>query len=146
MTRIDASALVELLRGGIESSLDAPGQVVRTDEALSLLIEALGAIAHPDLVCTMVGAPGVSATYTGVDGVRAGWADWGETFSVLGIEFDEIVQVSDGALVSVRQVGTTRHGGVHMEHPSAVRIRLRDGLVSAIEFYLDRDQAERAAS
>jgi ketosteroid isomerase-like protein len=117
------------------------GEAVSATGALAQLTEGLAPLAAPDVVCVMVGAPGVENTFPGLDGVRRGWEDWTETFSALELIIDAVVEVPAGALLPTRQVGVTRHGGMRMEQASAVLLRLREGRIAAIEFHLDRATA-----
>lgn len=139
--------LVEDLRAGMATGGVPPfGEPTPIDEALPLLAAGIEPVADPELVCLMVGAPSVSATYEGLDGVRQAWRDWGEAFSELSVVFEDVHAVPAGALVLIRQIAVTKHGAMPIEQPSAMLLRLRDGRVTAIEFHLDRAMAERAGA
>ena len=139
--------LVEALRAGMATGEVPPlGEATPIDDALPMLAAGIEPVADPDLVCLMVGAPSVSATYEGLDGLQQAWRDWGEAFSELSVVFEDVRAVPAGALVLVRQIAVTQHGAMPIEQPSAMLLRLRDGHVTAVEFHLDRDMAERAGS
>jgi ketosteroid isomerase-like protein len=139
------ATLVATLRAATEDgAMPALGEAFPAAAALARLAEGIAPLAAPDLVCVMVGAPGVETTLPGLDGLRRAWEDWGETFSELDIVVDAVAAVPAGALVLTRQLGVTRHGGIRMEQPSAMLMRLHEGRVAAIEFHLDRDLARRA--
>jgi ketosteroid isomerase-like protein len=46
----------------------------------------------------------------------------------------------------VRQIGTTRHGGVEIAQPSAAVWKFRDGRLVRLEFHLDREEAMASAA
>jgi ketosteroid isomerase-like protein len=140
-------ALVSYLEEGMRSG-SAPflGQRVSVGEWLPLLASGIESLVAPDFVCIMVGAPGVSGTFRGLDGIYAGWRDWGEAFDELTIEFEELAEVPSGALILARQRGVSRHDRMPMEQSSALLLRLRNGRIAAAEFHLDRATAQRAAN
>jgi ketosteroid isomerase-like protein len=141
---LTAAGLVAALHAAMEDGDMPPvGAAVPVARALDQLAEGLAPVAAPDMVCVMVGAPGVTTTFDGFDGLRRAWEDWGETFSELELVVDDVVEVPAGALVLTRQVGVTRHGGIRMEQDSAMLLRLREGRITAIEFHLDPELARR---
>jgi ketosteroid isomerase-like protein len=142
--RLTPGGLVAALHAAMQDGEMPPlGTAVPVAHALDQLAEGLAPVAAPDLVCVMVGAPGVTMTFDGFDGLRRGWEDWGETFSELELVFHDVEEVAAGALVLTRQVGVTRHGGIRMEQDSAMLLRLREGRIAAIEFHLDPELARR---
>jgi ketosteroid isomerase-like protein len=141
------TALVAALHAAMEDGEMPPvGTAVPAARAVGQLAEGLAPVMGPDFVCVMVGAPGVTTTFDGFDGLRRAWRDWGETFSELELVVDEVVEVPAGALVLTRQVGVTRHGGIRMEQASAMLLRLRGGRIGAIEFHLDPELARRTGA
>ena len=146
MASLTPGALVSYLEEGMRSG-SAPflGQRVSVGEWLPLLASGIESLVAPDFVCIMVGAPGVSGTFRGLDGIYAGWRDWGEAFDELTIEFEELAEVPSGALILARQRGVSRHDRMPMEQSSALLLRLRNGRIAAAEFHLDRATAQRAA-
>jgi ketosteroid isomerase-like protein len=143
--QLTPGTLVAVMRAAIEVGEMPPlGKAVPADEALAQLADGLAPLAAPDVVCLMVGAPGVMNTYPGLDGVRRGWEDWSETFSALDLIIDEVLEVPAGAVALTRQRGVTRHGGMRMEQRSAMLVRVRDGRIAALEFHLDRETARSA--
>jgi len=140
-------ALVSYLQEGMRSGSAPPlGRRVSIGEWLPLLAAGIESFVAPDFVCIMVGAPGVTGTFRGLDGIHAGWRDWGEAFEDLTIEFEELAEVPAGALILARQRGVTRHDRMPMEQRSALLLRLRDGRIAAAEFHLDRATAQSAAN
>ena len=138
------AGLVAALHAAMQDGEMPPaGTAVPAARAVEQLAEGLAPVVGPDLICVMVGAPGVTTTFDGFDGLRRAWEDWGETFSELELIVDDVVEVPAGALVLTRQVGVTRHGGIRMEQDSAMLLRLREGRIGAIEFHLDPELARR---
>jgi ketosteroid isomerase-like protein len=119
---------------------------VSVGEWLPLFASGIESLIAPDFVCIMVGAPGVAGTFRGIEGIYAGWRDWGEAFEEVTLEFEEVAEVPAGALILARQRGVSRHDRMPMEQSSALLLRLRDGRIAAAEFHLDRATALRAAN
>lgn len=119
------------------------GTAVPATRAVEQLAEGLGPVAAPELVCVMVGAPGVRSTSDGFDGLRRAWADWGETFSELELIVDDVSKCRRGR--SCPRARSGRHGTAAsgIEPDSAMLLRLGDGRIGAIEFHLDPELARR---
>ncbi len=133
-------ALREALSGLLEDDQDT-GDMETT---VPFLAEFLRAYARSDFKCVMVPIPpGPTAEYEGVDGFIEAWRDWGETFDSVRLEPEEIREGPDALVLLVKQIGVTRHGGVAIAQPSAMLCLFRDGLVSRLEFHLDRTAALR---
>jgi ketosteroid isomerase-like protein len=117
------------------------------DEAfVERMIEALAPITADDVVMTMRGSDdSFVGTYEGFDGLRDGWADWLESFDRVRFQFEGVEEFGDNVLTWGRQFGTTRHGGVEIEQPSAAVWKFRDGLIGQVEFHLDREKASASA-
>lgn len=147
MAPLTPAALVAQLEDAMRSGSVPPmGKQVGIEEWLPPMAAGIALHAAPDLVCVMVGAPGVENRYHGVDGIFAGWEDWGESFETLDLIIEDIAEVPVGALVRVRQHAVTRRDAVPVQQRSAMLLRLRDGRIGAVEFHLDRATAERAAA
>ena len=147
MASLTPAALVAQLEDAMRSGSVPPmGKQVGIEEWLPPMAAGIALHAAPDLVCVMVGAPGVENRYHGVDGIFAGWEDWGESFETLDLIIEDIAEVPVGALVRVRQHAVTRRDAVPVQQRSAMLLRLRDGRIGAVEFHLDRATAERAAA
>ena len=97
-----------------------------------------------DFECEMV-APMGSLTFSGLDGFAAAWRDWIEPYSSFNVEIDEVRDLGDVLLMLVRQGGVIRRGEVPIEDASGSVWRFRDGRLARVEFYLDPEQARKAA-
>jgi ketosteroid isomerase-like protein len=147
MEELTPATLVAYVHERIASGAIPPlGEPVSIDDAIPLLAAGLEPVAGPDVESVMVGTADVANTFSGIEGIRAGWRDWGEAFRELTLTLEEVVEVPAGALVRARQVGAALHGGNPIEQRSAMLLRLRNGRVGVVEFYLDRVLAETAAA
>src|SRR5437588_4190006 len=81
----------------------------------------------------------------GVEGFADGWRNWLEAWNRYEIQAEEFIDAGERVVVFARVSARTGRDGVEMEHAPAAIWTLRDGLVVRIEFYLDRDEALRAA-
>jgi hypothetical protein len=116
----------------------APGA---TGEAFA---EALAPIAAPDLECLMAGGA-LSAEYSGIDGLQTGWSDFLAAFDDARIEFERMVDHGDWVVDMVRMTSHPKGSGATIEQRAAAAFRFTDGLLTRVEFHLDRDAALRAA-
>jgi ketosteroid isomerase-like protein len=117
------------------------------DEAVVVrLAESLRPISSPKVVMEMSGSDdSFVGVYEGLDGIRAGWADWLESFERVRLRFEGFEEHGDNVITFVQQTGITRHGGVEVEQPSAAVWKFRDGLLAQVEFHLDREKAVASA-
>jgi ketosteroid isomerase-like protein len=117
------------------------------DEAVVVrLAETLRPISSPDVVMEMQGSDdSFVGVYEGLDGIRAGWADWLESFERVRLRFEGFEEHGDNVITYVQQTGITRHGGVEVEQPSAAVWKFRDGALRKVEFHLDREKALASA-
>lgn len=135
-----------------ETVVGALGEVFSEEEIevddglIERMIDAIAAIAADDFVMRMYGPDDTFVgTYEGAAGVRAGWADWLDTFERVTFQVESIEEIRENVLTLARQVGTSRTGGVEIEQPSAAVWKFRDGKLKEAEFHLDRDKARSSA-
>jgi ketosteroid isomerase-like protein len=125
--------LVQLF--GAESAVDA------------LLADADAGAMSPDAVIDFVAAgPGLgNRELRGVEGLVEGWRDWLEGWDSYVLQLEEILDAGEYVVSLVRIRGRTTRDGVEVEHTPAAVWKIEDGIVVALTFYLDRDQAFEAA-
>jgi ketosteroid isomerase-like protein len=82
--------------------------------------------------------------WSGIEGFVAGWRDWLEPWERYELSAEKFIDAGDMVVVFAHVRGRTRRDGVEMDHAPAAVYTLRNGLVSRIEFYLNRDEALRA--
>jgi ketosteroid isomerase-like protein len=134
----------ERLIAVLEPSFPTAEQEV--DEALiDRIVAAIAGLADDHITGAMHGGANFTATYEGLDGLREAWRDWLETFARIRFEVEDVEEIGENVVTLARQIGTTRHGGVEIEQPSAAVWKFRDGRLVRIEFHLDRDEALASA-
>ena len=134
--------LVEQITAGMEfgpgTSFEGPGGI---DE----IAEQMAEDAHPDFVTVMVSQEGIAREYPGVKGFRQALTDWISPYESFRLEIDEVLTLPDKLVFLVRQIGTTRHGGVEIETASGSVYSLVDGQIRQAAFYVDQRAALEAA-
>ena len=88
---------------------------------------------------------GVEGGYTGHDGVERFFADAFETFEIMEASYPDIRDLGDQVLVLGTLRLSARESGVQVENPLAIVARIREGLITHLKDYADRDQALEAA-
>ena len=134
----------------IQAALGAEDIVAAlADEEVGVRVrETLARLAEPDFEITMVAsesAGGGSFEAQGADGFTRLWEDWSEPFAALRIEIEKMIDAGDRVVSLVRQVGRTKTGSVDIEDTSAAVWTVKGGMLSRVDFYLDREMAMRAA-
>src|SRR4051812_31214505 len=83
--------------------------------------------------------------WTGVGGMAEGWRDFLSAWEGFRLEVDEYRELDDHhVLALVRQGGRGRASGVQLEEmqtEAAALFRVREGKVTALVYYWDRDRA-----
>ena len=138
----DTSALLEEVRA--EVGLGA-GTGLEGSQLIDLIEELLRERAHPEYETVMVPQDGPPLVYGGVDGFREAWTEWLSPWQEFRVEFEELIPVEDMVAMLVRQVGTTKHGGVEVATESGTVWWVVDGRVRRASFYIDREAALKAA-
>jgi ketosteroid isomerase-like protein len=109
---------------------------------------ALGDAFADDLdVRFFTGVPGHTAPgWRGLEGLARGWQDWLEPWKSYYLEAEDFIEAGpDKVIVLVRVKGRTARDGVAVEHSPAAIWTFRDDKVIGLHFYLERDEALRAA-
>ncbi len=78
-------------------------------------------------------------------GVRRGWRDLVDAFGEVDFELEEIVDLGDQVLVTVRDHAVGRSSGAPVESGHFALWTLADGKVTRLQVFDDREPAERAA-
>jgi hypothetical protein len=81
----------------------------------------------------------------GLEGLIEGWRDWLEPWASYRMELEEVIDAGDRVLSLIHVTAKTSHDGVEVEHRPAAVWAVEGGVVVAVTFYLDRDQALEAA-
>ena len=131
----------------VQSFYEAVGDEVTNSfsgERMRELSGLLDGHVSDDFACVMIG-PEASQSYPGLAGFANAWEDWVSPYTSFSVEIEELIELPGAVLMTVRQRGVTRHGGVPIENDGASVWWFRDGLLERAEFYLDRDAAYAAA-
>jgi ketosteroid isomerase-like protein len=138
----DRSALLEEVTA--ELQLGA-GTILEGRQMIDLVENLLRERAHPEFETVMVPQDGPPLNYSGVDGFREAIDDWLSPWEEFRFEIEELIPVGDMLVMFVRQVGTTKHGGVEIATDSGTVWWIVDGSIRRASFFLDRNDARRAA-
>jgi hypothetical protein len=114
--------------------------------ALARLAEVVDAEAEIRFVTPDGSAFGaMSGPFQGVEGLRAGWREWLEPWEQFQIEFEQNLDVGDGRVLSLVQLRARMKGSAEILQQGASITLVRDGLVVAVDFYVDQEHARRDA-
>jgi ketosteroid isomerase-like protein len=134
--------LIELIRQG---AMFSGGTVLDGSGGIDQMTEILRDNTHPEFVTIMTSESGNPQEYEGVQGFRKALSDWISPYDSFRLEIDEAIPLADKLVFLVRQVATTKHGGVEIETPSASVWWVEDGMIRRASFYLDQRAGLRAA-
>jgi ketosteroid isomerase-like protein len=81
----------------------------------------------------------------GPDAMRDDWKRWASAFEELNVTFEEIIDAGDQVLVVAHHHGRGRKSGVIVDARYYEVYTLRDGKVSRVDEYSERDEALEAA-
>jgi ketosteroid isomerase-like protein len=87
---------------------------------------------------------GAQMGFRGAEGFGEGWRDWLEPWSSYVVDVEDTRLAGEQVVSLVRIRARSRRDGVEVEHEAAAIWTLRDGLVTRVEFHLDREQALRS--
>jgi ketosteroid isomerase-like protein len=89
---------------------------------------------------------GMAGPFNGREGFRAGWREWIRAWDTFVARIDETYETEDGswALLLVMSIATMEGVGTRIEQPAAALYELDGDQITAIDHYLDHDQARRA--
>jgi ketosteroid isomerase-like protein len=88
---------------------------------------------------TETGGPGRS--FTGLEGFAEGWRDWLMPYHSYRLKAEEFIEAGDNVVVHVHVKARTERHGVDIEHRPSSVWTVRDGMIVAVHFFLDRDNA-----
>jgi ketosteroid isomerase-like protein len=80
----------------------------------------------------------------GPDAMRDDWKRWASAFEELNVTFEEIIDAGDQVLVVAHHHGRGRKSGVMVDARYYEVYTLRDGKVSRVDEYSERDEALEA--
>jgi ketosteroid isomerase-like protein len=120
-----------------------------SDEELNAQVRAtLTEIAEPDFDVRMHAPAELGGTAfegRGADGFRQVWEEWVEPFEAFSIELDDRIDAGEDVVDLVRLTATSKTGGVQVDHAGAAVWTVREGKLARAVFYLEREDALKAA-
>ncbi len=84
-------------------------------------------------------------TSVGLEGFAEAWRDWLEAWESYYIEVEEFIDAGDVVVSLTRVRAQTTRDEVAVEHRPAALWSLRGGKIARVRFYLDREEALKAA-
>lgn len=99
---------------------------------------------HTDVVVAEPPELPDSTVTQGLDPARAGLVKFLELFDDVAVTADEIIERGDRTLAAIRFSGTGKGSGVAVDAARFDVATWRDGKISRMEAYLDREPAEKA--
>ncbi len=138
----DTSDPIQLVRDG---AMFPPGTKLVGIEGIERIASFLEGITHPDFVTVMVARSVEPNEFRGIEGYKEALSDWITPYAEFRLEIDEVISRDDRIIFLVRQIASTKHGGVEVENPSAADWILEEGKVRQATFYLDQRTALEAA-
>ena len=85
------------------------------------------------------------APSSGFDAMRSDMERWASAFEDLKVTFEEIIDAGDQVIVVAYHQGRGRESGVEVDTRFYEVYTLRDGKVSRVDEYIERDDALEAA-
>jgi len=100
-------------------------------------------VIDPDLEVTFAGtqAGAPPVTYEGLGGLVEGWQDWLIPYESYVIELEEALDAGDKVVMLVQVRARTSRDGVEIAHSPAAVWTIAAGTITAVTFFLDREQA-----
>jgi ketosteroid isomerase-like protein len=129
--------MVELFRAS-----NAPGGAVTPDTA-GIDVTVFASDFEAEFISARAGS--LRPASRGPEGLAEGWRDWLEPWESYYIELEKFIDAGDEVISLVRVRAQTTRDAVAVEHESAALWSVREGEISRVRFYLDRDQALEAA-
>jgi ketosteroid isomerase-like protein len=127
--------------------LDNLADAIRDTRRVEAMAASLEPVLDPEFEVLSIGREymGEGSVYRGLGGFLEFWTDWLEPWESFSIETERFVDAGDKVVQLARQTGWTQGGGAPIVGEGAAVMTFRDGLLTRIEFHLDRDRALKAA-
>jgi len=122
-----------------ESDLAA---VMRSDDPIGAFVadrDAIAADLEVSFAASQAGAAGFSGR--GIEGLIEGWRDWLIPWESYVITVEEFIEAGENVVMLARIRGRTSRDGVELEHKPAAVWTVTEGKVSAVTFFLQREEA-----
>ena len=135
-----SSENVELLKDALPEEVDLV-EVLRGENPVALFRNP--DLIDPDLSVTFSGGKsgGPPVHFEGIPGLLEGWLDWLEPWDSYRIRFETALDAGDKVVSFATVKARTSRYGVEVEHTPAAVWTVRDGKLSAVYFFLEREDA-----
>lgn len=108
-------------------------------------VEAIVALAHPDVEFVNPDTAVEPGTRRGLDGLRIGMAAVLEVFDDLRFDHERIIDIEDRLVAIGTFSGRGKGSGLVVPAPFAIVVTLRDGRLARFEWFASPEDALRAA-
>jgi ketosteroid isomerase-like protein len=119
-------------------------KLVRDDEMAEAWIEQLAPISHADFEWVAHAGPEVVQTVSGLDGVRAGLAEWFGPWTSYRSEVQQVIDCGDRVLVLLRDYGRLPETEQEVAYHPGLVYTVRDGKIAGLETFSDHADALKA--
>ncbi len=108
---------------------------------------ALEQVVDPEVEVSLFGPSytQIRETRQGIDGWAALWRDWLRPYQRYRLEPEEMSDLGDRVLVLTRAIARVQSDSPEMENAGATIFGVRDGRVTTVDSFLDREDALEAA-
>jgi ketosteroid isomerase-like protein len=118
----------------------------RDDATATALMEAVSPFFHEDFeIVAPTFVAGQGERFVGLQGLRDGWLDWLGPWESYRVEVEDVIDAGDHAVVLVRDYGRRAGMAAEVGVIGGAVWTVRDGKVARVAFYLNRDEALKAA-
>jgi ketosteroid isomerase-like protein len=137
---------VELVKSVQPTDVDLVELVPEDEDAGQAALSAVPAVFADDFAVQFIAARGMEQPeYRGGEGLSKAWRDWLLPWASYRIETEQFIDAGDQVVVLARVQGRTVRDGVTVEHSPAAIWSIREGKITGVRFYLERDEALEAA-
>ncbi len=139
-----SQADVDLVRALVPAAETDWAAMVRDQAIVDQLAEAVGDVFEPGFRCCISSI--VDNWLQGFDGLWAAWREWLEPWESYHVHEEQISDLGDGRVLWLgRDVGGRPDGGGDVTLLSSAIWTLREGKVSRVVFYTNRERALAAS-
>lgn len=140
-----SSENVELLKATFPEEVDLV-QVFDSDDPIAAMVGDADLVAPDldvDVATTRSGAPALH--FEGLGGLEEWWREWLVPWDAYNLSFDEFIDAGDKVITFVTVHARTGRHGVAVEHRPAAVWTVSGGKLTAVSFFLERDEALKFA-
>ena len=121
--------------------------LVHDKKAMTEVMAALEQVVDPEVEVSLFGPSytQIRETRQGIDGWAALWRDWLRPYQRYRLEPEEMSDLGDRVLVLTRAIARVQSDSPEMENAGATIFGVRDGRVTTVDSFLDREDALEAA-